>query len=395
VKVQRHKKSKKKVSPEPALTLDQKALLEQILHEARDADPAEWADRISDPVMAAVLVEGLPISEGFTVPLARALAARFEQKPVQKAVKRMVFRMRQKGIDPSGIELKADDKPLFKPAEKERGLAFVGPLDERGTRPLFLAVPLAPQGFEVGIGVVSDEQGILHFLSGSYSKKGMNEMKRQFLEGAGDTVFVEAGLDHAARVLELAYSAGRENPNEGTEAYAAFRTTLLNEASPLDHPAIHDHRAEIELEGPGLLHSQIEKLLDHPLLKNWTIGADHLKPLLEEIAHIQDSPLVLSNAQQTDRIRELERQWAITYFTDARKTLYRQRFEEMAYVFFKQQEMEYARLALMAAENVARHTGTSMGETVLDFMTERSLKGLLKARREGKAHDVEEDRIII
>jgi hypothetical protein len=397
--MQRHKQSKRKgVTHGPTLTSDQKDLVERILREARDADPLEWADRIQDPVVAVALLEGLPISEGFTVPLVRALAAHFEQKPVQKAVKRVIFRMRQKGIDARGIELKTADQPLFKPAEKEQALAFMGPLDAQGVRPVFMAIPLAPQGFEVGIGVVSDEQGILHFLSGAYSKKNMIEMKRQFLEGAEDAVFVEATPAHAARVLETAYSAGRDSPNEGTEAYASFRTLLLGEVSPLDHPAIHDHGEEIELEGSArkLTHSQIEKLLDHPLLKPWTIDPNHLKPLLEEIAQLQDSPLVLSTAQQADRIRELERQWAKTHFTDSRRTLFRQRFEEMAYVFLKQQEMEYARLSFMAAEDMAHHAGTSMAETVLDFLLERSLKGLLKARRDSKAHemDVREDRII-
>jgi hypothetical protein len=274
----------------------------------------------------------------------------------------------------------------------------MGPLDAQGARPVFVAIPLAPQGFEVGIGVVSDEQGILHFLSGAYSKKNMTEMKRQFLEGAGDTDFVEVTPAHAARVLETAYSAGKESPNEGTEAYASFRTLLLNEVSPLDHPAIHDHGEEIKWEGSArtLTHSEMEKLLDHPLFKAWTIDPNDLKSLLEEIAQLQDSPLVLSNAQQADRVRELERQWAKTHFTDSRRSLFRQRFEEMAYVYLKQQEMEYARLSLMAAEDIARSAGTSMDETVLDFLLERSLKGLLKARRESKAHEMEvrEDRII-
>lgn len=397
--MQRHKQSKRKgVSHGPTLTSDQKDLVERILREARDTDPLEWADRIPDPVMAVALLEGLPISEGFTAPLVRALAARFEQKPVQKALKRMVFKMRQKGIDLRGIELKTADQPLFKPTEKEHALAFMGPLDAQGARPVFMAIPLFPQGFEVGIGVVSDEQGILHFLSGAYSKKNMTEMKRQFLEGSEDAVFVEVTPAHAARVLETAYSAGRESPNEGTEAYASFRTRLLSEASPLDHPAIHDHGEEIESEGSArtLTHSQMEKLLEHPLLKTWTVDPRHLKPLLEEIAQLQDSPLVLSTAQQADRIRELERQWAKTHFTDSRRTLFRQRFEEMAYVFLKQQEAEYARLSLMAAEDIAHHEGTWMDETVLDFLLERSLKGLLKARRESKAHGMEAhvDRII-
>jgi hypothetical protein len=397
--MQRHNQSKKKkVTHGPTLTPDQEDLVERILREARDADPLECVNRIPDAVVAVALLDGLPISEGFTLSLVRAVAARFEQKPVQKAVKRMVFRMRQKGIDPRGIELKTADQPLFKPAEKEDALAFMGPLDALGARPIFMALPLASKGFEVGIGVVSDEQGLLHFLSGAYSKKNMIEMKRQFLESSEDAVFVEATPAHAARVFEMAYSAGRESPNEATEAYASFRTLLLSQVSPLDHPAIHDHRSEIESggSGPGLIHSQIEKLLDHPLLKTWTIDPDHLKPLLEEIAQLQGSPLILSTAQQTDRVRELERQWAKTHFADSRKTLFQRRFEEMAYVFLKQQEKEYARLSLMAAEDIAHHAGTSIDETVLDFLLERSLKGLLAARRESKAprSDVREDRII-
>jgi len=397
--MQRHKQSKKKsVAHGPSLTPEQKGAVETILRDARDADPAVCVNHISDPVVAVALLEGLPLSEGFTVPLVRATAARFKEKPVQKAVKRIVFRMRQKGIDPRGIELKSADRPLFKAAEKEETQALMGPLDAQGARPVFMAIPLVPQGFQVGIGVVSDEQGILHFISGAYSKKNMTEMKRQFLEGSGETVFVEATPAHAARVLETAYSAGREDPNEDTEAYVSFRTLLLNQISPLDHPAIHDHRAEIEPSGlgPGLTHSQIEKLLDHPLLKTWTIDRDHLKPLLEEIGQLQESRLILSTAQQTDRIRELERQWAKTHFTDSRKAVFRERFEEMAYVFLKQEETEYARLSLMAAEDIARHAEMSMNETVIDFLIERSLKGLLKAQREGKAQepDAPTERII-
>ncbi len=397
--MQRHKQSKKKpIAHGQTLTSDQRSLVEKFLSEAPHATPSDWADRVADPVVAALILEELPISQGFTMPLAQAVAARFQQKPVQKAIKRMVFRMRQKGIDPLGIELKTLDQPLLKPAEKEHARAFMGPIDARGMRPVFMAIPLAPQGFEVGIGVVSDEQGILHFLSGTYSKKHMTEMRKRFLESAEDAVFAEVTPAHAARVLEKAYSEAREHPNEGAEAYVAFRTLLLSQVSPLDHPAINDHRTEIESErmGPRLTHSQIEKLLDHPLLITWAIDPDHLKPLLEEIAQLQDSPLVLSTAQQTDRVRELERQWAKTHFADSRKALFQERFEEMAYLFLKRQETEYARLALMAAEDIAHQTETSMDETVLDFLLERSLKALLKARRESKAHelDAREERII-
>ncbi len=397
--MQRHKQSKKKPATHvQTLTPDQKERVEKVLSEAPHADPSEWADRIADPVVAALILEGLPISEGFSVPLVQAVAARFQHKPVQKAIRRMVFRMRQKGIDPLGIELKTVDQPLLKPTEKEQARAFMGPIDAQGTRPVFMAIPLAPQGFEVGIGVVSDEEGILHFLSGAYSKKNMTEMRRRFLESAEDAVFAEVTPPHAARILEKAYSAGRENPNEGAEAYVAFRTLLLSQVSPLDHPAINDHRSEIESEGmgPRLTRSQIEKLLDHPLLITWTIDPDHLKPLLEEIAQLQESPLVLSTTQQTDRVRGLERHWAETHFADSRKALFQERFEEMAYLFLKRQETEYARLSLMAAEDIAHGAEASMDETVLDFLLERSLKGLLKARRESKAHglDTREERII-
>jgi hypothetical protein len=397
--MQRHKQPKRKGVPHgPTLTQDQRDLVQRLLQEADHADPLEWADRVPDPGVAVAVLEGLPISKGFTAPLVRALALRFEQKPVQKAVKRTVFRMRQKGVEPEGIQVKTADQPLFKPAEREHTLVFMGPPDAQGARPLFVAIPLAPQGFQVGIAVASDEEGLLHFLSGPYSKKNMIEMKNQFMEGSGETVFVEATLAHAARVLEMAYSAGRETPNEATEAYVSFRTLLLSEVTPLDHAAILDHSTELESGGAArtLTHSQMEKLFDHPLLKTWAIDPDHLKPLLEEIAQLQDSPLVLSNAQQTDRIRELERQWAKNHFTDSRTALFRQRFEEMAYVFLKRQETEFARLSLLASEDIAHRAGASVDETVLDFLIERSLKGLLKARRESKAPgpDVREPRII-
>ena len=96
--MKRRKKSKKKISARHSLTAPEEALLNTLLRDFRDVEPAEIVGRIPDSHFAEILIERLPLTEGPPVSLLLAISERFKEKPVLKAIKRAVFKLKKMGI---------------------------------------------------------------------------------------------------------------------------------------------------------------------------------------------------------------------------------------------------------------------------------------------------------
>ena len=75
-----------------------------------------------------------------------------------------------------------------------------------------------------------------------------------------------------------------------------------------------------------------------------------------------------------DRIRELKEKHVQGIFPAAERGLLKRRLEEMAYVFFRLEEMELARISLAAARGLETSETLLMTNPVCQFLLERGLR---------------------
>lgn len=384
--LKRGKKSKKKKFATPSLLTDEQDMeLQSLLKDLPEKDPPEIAAAVSDPLVAEALIEKLPLDDARTVAVVQQLRANFSQKKVQKAVKKIVFKLKAKGISVPAADT-ADNAPILtRPAQKETAVARLGPVDGYGDRGVFVALPQAYKGFEVGMGVVSNERGIEYFVAGGFSKKKTFEALDLF--GGNFESMIDVSLGHAAGVLEEAYNMSREVSAEAVSEYLNLRPQLIEKVELPTSPPIYDELQEAGIDELVISGSQMERLFDHPLMRFWLMDQEEIEPLMEELEAVEHSPIVLSEAQETDRIRKMKDEWLTRHYPEWRRKALKNRLEEMAYFFLRKEEKDYTPLAVAAARSLETNSRLLQSDSVPHFMLQRSLEAYASVRDEGDSDE--------
>ncbi|MBW2067110.1 MAG: hypothetical protein JRJ03_19555, partial [Deltaproteobacteria bacterium] len=315
------------------LSREEQSKLETILGAVKDQDPSQIVEHITSPRLAALVLEKLPPHESFSPPLVVAIKEAFpNDKTVQKSIKRLLFKLKQRGVSIPGLEEQKDTKALIKGPDKVDPVAYVGPIDGAGNRPLFLAVPKFPRGYDVGIGVANDELGFREFVAGTQSKKRMNELKDFFFERVRDPV--ETSVAHVAQIIEMAYAGQESSPaDEVSQAYLRIRPWILENVTIPERPLIYDFISPEDVSRALLTSSQISRLLGHRLLETWVVEPEAIEPLMEEIQAAQESPILISDAQRASRIGEIKAEGARKIYPAAKRKILKRRLEETAFIF--------------------------------------------------------------
>ena len=367
----RKKQKKKKPHDSPVLTLEEENLLSSFLEDRKNIDLSIIKDQIQSPQLAQALVEKLPVDDPETLNQVLAIRETFSQKNVQRAVKKTIFRLKQKGISVPGPDSLKKTPILSKNPESAEPSAYLGAIDGLGNRAVFIALPQIPMGVDVGMGVINDEEGIIHFVFGSNSKKRMREVKNMFFESIGH--MVETSLPHAATILERAYTLNEGGIGESSSGYLQLRPWILENVSLLERSVIYDFIPLESVSREILTPFQIDQLLGHELMKSWIIDPNNLKPLMDEIQKAEESPIFISEEQKANRINEVKENGIAKLYPDSKRLLLKNRLEEVAHVFFKSEEEANARLCLTAALSLDEKDSFLGVNPFLKTMVERSL----------------------
>ena len=371
--MQRKKKSKKKKkSVHPPLLPPEESLITSLIQDSPNTDPAEIAARVPDSRLAQILIDRLPLDDGSPIPLLLALEDAFEDNQVKKAVRQLLFKLKKRGIPVEDFYVEQRQPPaVLKLPQKEEPAAHIGALDMNGFRAVLVTLHRTLKGVDTGVGIVSDEHGIQQFLFGTFSKKRIKEVKDHVSQEGGP--LVETSLSHAATILEKAYTRHLELHSDVPADYLEIRPWLQENVDLLDRPIIYESVHAETTSADILTDSRIRRLFQHELMEKWVIDIDQMKPLVEDILKIEDSPIFLTEIQKSDRIQQIKEKYIEDLFPATKRFLLKQGLEEMAYFFFKLDEEEYSRLCLAAAGSLKEQDTVFMKNPVIEFLLERSL----------------------
>jgi hypothetical protein len=376
-----HKKKKsRKTNPQPlpVLSADEKALLEALLAGTEKIDPPRLHELIPTPRLAIALIENLPIDSVGTAELLGSFIKAFPQKEVQKAARKILFKLKQKGISIPDSDTESKAGFILSRQDKEEPKAYVGPIDGDGSRPILIAIPQIPQGHDLGMGVVNDELGILEFSFRRYSRKNAKEMQKVFFEKVPS--MVETSLSHAAALLERAYDL-RTGKGESSGDYVRLRPWLLDHARFLETLNVYDLFPSDAVSKDTLTESQIQKLLNQEYMATWIVDPEKLRSVIEEINEAEQSRILVSEIQKIERINQIKQASVAKLYPDTQRTILKERLEEMAYVFFKSGEEPYARLALACAMSLEDKDSLLRVNPFLSALLEKSLNLHFRGRR--------------
>jgi hypothetical protein len=364
------KKSAQKTKSSPDLSADDKALLDSMIESVESVARGTVLIRNLSPQLAAALVEKLPLDSAGTPELVASIAKSFQQKEVKKAIRRTLFKLKQRGVALADVDL--EQPPAFQPrrVQEEKPEAYVGPIDGTGSRPILIAIPQLPQGIGLGVGVINDEKGILEYAFGRYSKKQAKEMQALFFKKL--SFMVETSLSHATALQEEAHGL-RVEKGEASGDYNQIREWLLEHVPPLENPPAYEFLSAESISGEVLTDSQIQKLLAHPLLAGWVTQPDKLKSVADEIAHAERSPILLSGMQKAERINQIKETSIRQLYPEKQRALMKKRLEETAYLFLKLEEEHLARICLRCALSFLERDSPLKVNAFLTAFLEKSL----------------------
>ena len=97
--------------------------------------------------------------------------------------------------------------------------------------------------------------------------------------------------------------------------------------------------------------------------------SDDIEPVFEEITNVDNSPIILTEDQQKNRVNEIKEKAISTIFSDEKRLVLKSMLEEMAFFYHVLKNEELAMVCLAAA--IEMPEGTSR---FLTFLFDRSLE---------------------
>jgi len=184
---------------------------------------------------------------------------------------------------------------------------------------------------------------------------------------------IETSLSHAATILERSFRKNEIKAGEPAADYLNFRPWILKNITLLESPVIYDFINPDSMTDEALTEERIKRLLNQELMRSWVIGPEKLEPVLKEISETKDSLIIISEAQQADRIKEIKEKALRDLYPGSKRVLVKEELEEMAYIFFRLDQEEYARLCLASASSMDEEDSALRTNLFLKVLLDRSV----------------------
>jgi hypothetical protein len=259
-----------------------------------------------------------------------------------KALRRALFRFEQRGVPVPRVQEAAEHRAAVGGPDIE---GFISAFDGRGARILWLLRPQSGGGTLLLAAEVHEPEGLRDVRLTEMTRKELRAVRDRLQREAGlrlvptdwrvvDALLVEAheragAPDRARDYLRLRPRLVTVPPKAPAEPVSALVTT------PSD-----DERTRLVATS--------DALLGLPELQWWP-APEAMAPFLDEIAAVRDSPLVLSELQQEERLRAILARAAAQLYPPSAMA---RRLEGTAYVLAGTGRVSQARQALAVAEAV-------------------------------------------
>lgn len=341
----------------------------------------------NDPERAGQVIEAL--AKIAHLQIARTLQYLLLQpgdKKVGKIIKRSLYRLKNKGIAVEAM-VKEKESPVFRPLQAEPSLGFMGPIDFLGRRFVMLVIPHPGHGLTVMQGIIGDAEGMVDFSGAEMTRKRF----RVFFEEVQQDIpfpLVETEPAYVAFLFTQAHRLTLDRGKTPPRDYLHLRSRVEGIKKEYERPLIYSLLRVEELEGNDSILARGGDLLKTDVFTAWKIGEEEIRPYADEIGEAEESRLVLSQAQKEARFQEIYQRAFSGLFPEEKRSLYRRRMEEMAYVLFMWRREEEAKIAMAVALDLKKPVRLLQPNPFLLQLVVRSILMLLSEAYEKKKREV-------
>jgi len=280
-----------------------------------------------------------------------ALEGSRADKLLHKEVRRSLYRLEQRGLTVPQAE---SEKPVALAAGPVLE-GYVSTVDGRGDQLVWLIKP-RPSGVAHLFAVLNDPEGLREVELSETSRKALRAAQQE-LFSRHELRMVEADWRYCDHLIDRAFHWATEKGHTISGDYRGFRAQLTKEPVH-DVPSLARAQLDVDaVRADARVLAESETLLEEKEFRTWFFDPDTVRPYLDEAKQIKDSPLVLNEAQQQERVRQvIDRAVEELYGGDLRDSWVR-RFDAMAYFFLVTKRRSAARRALAVKQHPrwARH----------------------------------------
>lgn len=363
------------------------ALQEQVarLREALDAgaEPEQLRDLVTlepaDPAWDLhFLGEVAKISHMAVPSLLAALFGHSPDKERRKALKRALHVLKTRGVPvPAELLPREAPEPLTAP-EAPAVSAHLSPVQGYGEYYIILEGPREILGSgTILVSRVSDIEGLRLCLPLSMNKRRRQEFWREF-PAAQANELVPIPPAYALKLLEEALALTPDGEPQRDE-YLALRENLWRHLGrPDEAPNLDDLLPPLDQAERHRALEDARTLARDNLFLSWVPGFEEIKPWLEKLNALEDSPLVLTETQQAMRQDSVIDEATAVFFPPEDRPRWGRRLLKMAYFFHQKGRTADGRAAQAAAASLLSEESSPLaGEN--PFLRELVIYALLMA----------------
>jgi len=330
---------------------------EQIIHEIEAAQgqkltAEEILKKISEyltqePCLTIHVIEALArIPTPETAHLLIEMMAEAEEKQVIKAIKRTLYKLKQKGV--KWEEKAPKGESILKPPKPAEPKGYLGSIDATGSRLIVIGKPQPLRGLLGILSIVNDLEGIQEFNLKGFSKKGFHE----FMEDSLATVefpLVTAPGAYCIHLLKEAASLTQRLSKPLPQGYHDAERECRNIVWDYPAPLIYQHIKEDEVKDSAYLLRDSINLHKIMPFATWHLTAPEVEKYAARITETQQSKIVLRPDQKEARLNAIYRDALEELFPEEKRFLWKRRLEEVAYILLKTGKDDEAKASLSAA----------------------------------------------
>lgn len=315
------------------------------------------------------------------------LEAAAADKLVRKEAKRSLYRLEQKGVE---IPRTGAEAPRI--VEVEPGIVgYLSTVDGNGDQLVWLT--RSQSGVVLhAFAAINDPLGLKEIELVETTRRGLRALRTDMQERHGVRMF-ETDWRHCDFLIDRALRWAQERGHTGGD-YPGVRARFTREPVQDCAGYIRDLLgARAAGEDPSLL-AQSEALLKEPELRALLLRPDELQSYIDAWMEILDSPLVLSEEQQRERIAELARKAVAELFGGEVQASWVRRLEMLAYTFHVTGRVAEAKQALAAALALEKSSNGGEGVPVLEALTKACLAFYTQLAEQRRADEKQGDPLV-
>jgi hypothetical protein len=319
-------------------------------------------------------------------PEAAAMLAEMEAAAIgaaRREIRRALFRLRQRGIEPPA----AVSRAIAAESDAEAGLSgLLSPGDADGARIAWLLKSRASGGLKRLWGLVSETEGLFGATLETLSRKEFRADRAEIERRAG-TPLIEAHWRLVDFILCDAYRRTPEDRRARVGNFFALRAEMVAASPPaadFRHP-IYDEFADSAASEPST------ELMREPEIAAFKLPEASVKPFADEAAGLRQSVIVLSRVQQEERVAAVIEHAIGELLTNNNAHRLRRHLEDAAYCLARTGKRMQAQWGAAAAAKI--RDGADLKRVPFFQLMMRAQLGAIIA--EEREHEKEEPRLIM